>query len=142
MARPTKISKKIVDTLAKYIRAGAHLDTAAARAGISKQTLHTWLKAAARGDGTPLQNDLLEAVDLALADFEHGAVLGIMKASTTQWQAGAWLLERKFPDRYGMRNRTEITGANGGPIQLVDVKVMSDAELEAIVAKSRAGAGS
>ena len=34
------------------------------------------------------------------------------------WRASAWRLERKFPDRWGRRERTELSGPDGGPIQV------------------------
>lgn len=37
------------------------------------------------------------------------------------WQALAWLLERKYPERYARRTVTELVGADGGPIQTQDV---------------------
>jgi len=32
------------------------------------------------------------------------------------WQAAAWRLERKYPDKWG-RRRVEVTGPGGGPVQ-------------------------
>jgi hypothetical protein len=37
---------------------------------------------------------------------------------TRHWQAGAWLLERTNPSDYGLRNRVEVTGEGGGPVQI------------------------
>jgi len=34
------------------------------------------------------------------------------------WQAAAWKLERRYPDKYGRRTRHEVTGAEGGPVEL------------------------
>jgi len=36
------------------------------------------------------------------------------------WRAGAWLLERKFPDRYGNgKQKVELSGPDGGPLRVV-----------------------
>ena len=34
------------------------------------------------------------------------------------WQADAWRLERRYPERYARVDRTEVSGRGGGPIQL------------------------
>lgn len=34
------------------------------------------------------------------------------------WQASAWLLERRIPERYAQLSRTEHTGLGGGPIEV------------------------
>jgi hypothetical protein len=39
-------------------------------------------------------------------------------AKNGTWQASAWILERKQPKKWGRYDRTEITGADGGPIQI------------------------
>lgn len=47
------------------------------------------------------------------------------------WRADAWLLERRNPQTYGKVWRTEVTGADGGPVQIgVDDAA---AEAEALV---------
>lgn len=32
------------------------------------------------------------------------------------WRASAWRLERKFPDRWGRREKVEMSGEGGGPV--------------------------
>lgn len=45
----------------------------------------------------------------------------------TSWQQ--WWLEKKDPSEYGRVTKTEITGEDGGPIQVSRVKSMDDDEL-------------
>lgn len=45
------------------------------------------------------------------------------------WTAYAWLLERKFPREYALVNRTELTGADGGPVKV-------EGDLEAMKARA------
>jgi hypothetical protein len=45
-------------------------------------------------------------------------------ASDGQWQAGAWILERKHPERWGRRERINLEGPqNGSPVQVASVSV-------------------
>ena len=39
-------------------------------------------------------------------------------AKNGAWQASAWILERKQPKKWGRYDRTEISGPNGGAIQI------------------------
>lgn len=45
--------------------------------------------------------------------------------SAKNYNATAWLLERRFPDEFGRRQNVELTGANQGPIK-VEVDVDAD----------------
>jgi hypothetical protein len=65
----------------------------------------------------------------------------IQAFAAESWQAAAWMLERRRPQDFGKMSRHEFSGPEGGPIRQkheVDVKQLTDAELEAII---RAGGG-
>jgi hypothetical protein len=133
-------------TIVSYVQAGAFMETASAAAGISKQTLYSWLKrgkAAAKG----ALRDWWEEVQKALALSEVAMIGAVSQAAQDgQWQAAAWHLERKWPERYGRRERIEHTGPGGGPIQqqtgALDVSRMTTAEKRAKLQElmERAGA--
>ena len=38
-----------------------------------------------------------------------------------QWQASAWRLERKQPDKFGKKDKHELTGKDGKPIEIKNV---------------------
>lgn len=120
MPRPTKLTPKLQERIAGFVRAGAYVETAAAAAGVSKVTLYAWLKRGAAGDG-PFAA-FAEAIEeaQALAEMRDLALIG--KAAETEWTAAAWRLERKFPDRYGRRTRLEHHGPGGGPIEVSDAR--------------------
>lgn len=101
-----KLNEETATAIVNAVRAGNTNETAAAYAGINKDTLYTWMRkgrAAERG----AYRDFVEALDHALASSEVRDLALIGKAAEEQWQAAAWRLERRYPDRYGRRTRHE-----------------------------------
>ena len=78
--------------------------------------------------------EFLEAVKKAEAEAEALRVSRISKAGKEgNWQADAWYLERRYPDRWGKRVQ-EVTGKDGGPLEYVQrVQELTDSELERII---------
>jgi hypothetical protein len=115
MGRPSKLTHETHAQIVKVVRAGNYLEVAAAYAGISKQSLSVWMRRGARearkGMETPYA-EFSRAITEALAAAEIDDVLRIGQAALTQWQAAAWRLERKFPDRWG-RWRLGAEAASG-----------------------------
>ena len=119
----SKLTPELQDKIVQAIRMGNYVETAVAYAGIHKDTFYNWLQ---RGKDEPgsIYADFSDAVEKAKADSEVRDVALIEKAATDgSWQAAAWKLERKFPQKWGRVTRTEITGAEGKPISVeVDAK--------------------
>ncbi len=120
--RPTKLVPERVERLLEAIRVGNYINTAVVYAGITEATFYRWLEIGeANKEGK--YREFLESVKKAEADAEARQVALISKAANETWQAAAWLLERKHPARWGQRNKTEVTGKEGGPIQVdIDAK--------------------
>lgn len=104
MARPTKLTPELQEKICQAIRAGNYIETAAAYAGVNKSTLYDWLKRGGRAKSGKYK-EFSNAVEKALAEAEVRDVFIIGKAAEENWQAAAWRLERKFPDRWGRRER-------------------------------------
>lgn len=62
------------------------------------------------------------------------------KVAQPQWTADAWFLERTDPVNFAQKVRTELTGANGGPVQ-VSNKTWTEMVLEAAEARRRKAQG-
>lgn len=130
--RPTKLNIDTHNKIISVIRAGNYIETAAAYAGIDKSTLYDWLKRGEREKQRVAQNprcnirksekpyvEFSNAVEKALAEAEVRDVAIIDKAAEDQWQAAAWRLERKFPDRWG-RKRLDVEHSGEIGIKIVD----------------------
>lgn len=111
--RPTKLTPALQKKVVDAIKAGAYIETAAAFAGIHKDTLYEWLKKGARSRGGPFF-EFSQAVEQALAHSELRDITIIGTAAQTQWQAAAWRLERRFPERWSRRDKVDMQ--HGGAV--------------------------
>lgn len=100
---------------------GLSFEAVAARLGIGRSTLFEWLK---RGEEADDRSDIFarfaSQARAGEADFESSMVANVTGADGKkgEWARFSWLLERRFPTRYGAKHKIEHTGADGGVIQI------------------------
>ena len=104
----TKLTPELQDKILLHLRLGAYVETAAACAGIHKDTFFDWMKRGARGQKPYAA--FAEAVRKAMAESESRDLATILKASAKYWVAAAWRLERRFPEKYGRFDRMKVEG--------------------------------
>ena len=118
-----KLTENMIECIAASIRSGSYIETSAALAGINKDTFYRWLKLAESDEATDLHRKLSDAVKKAMAEAEVRD-LDVIDAAAQGgiWQAAAWRLERKHPDRWGRQARVEVqhSGVEGKPIEITD----------------------
>lgn len=123
------MTPEVQERIVSAIRAGNYLETAAAYAGVTTQTLHSWRVRATKeresiASGNEAREneskflDFLDAVERARAEAEVRTVALIQQAAPNSWQAAAWYLERSHPKRWARREKVEMSGPEGGPITL------------------------
>lgn len=71
------------------------------------------------------------AVEKAQSSFEARALTVIQGAMSQSWQAAAWLLERKYPERYGRAEARLKVTHDGHVDSRVEISVVSAADIEA-----------
>lgn len=123
MVMPEKLTDELQEKIVLYIRTGAYIETAAKAAGISKDTFYKWLQNGRRKKGKKYEI-FLAAIDKALAESELSDIARIGQAAKDgNWQAAAWRLERKFPQRWARteKQKLEHSGPDGKPIQMQPV---------------------
>jgi hypothetical protein len=109
VGRPSKLNPDCIARLVDALRAGHTREGAAALAGIGRSTFNAWLAAAKEPDADRELLAFLDAIKNAEADAES-ELLGVIRAAAErQWQAAAWILERRHPDRWGKRVKAEVT---------------------------------
>lgn len=117
VARPTRCTPEVTQRVADAIRGGNYANVAAQYAGIGESTYYEWLQRGREGE-SPFA-EFAEAIKEAEAQAEVRNMALIQQAAQAgTWQASAWYLERRYPSRYGRRERLEHSGPEGGPITL------------------------
>ena len=138
--RPTLLNEPKMEAIVDFLERGNTFTSTARAVGINPVTLTQWVK---RGRELSTLNreldeqermfvDFSMAVEKARAMAEIRALEKIRQAGDSSWQAAAWYLERANPQEWGLVRRTEVTGADGGAIQ-VDVEAVNR-KLEALIA--------
>lgn len=135
MARPTKLTPERQEKICENIRLGMIYKRAALAAGISPSTFYSW-KARGEEETSSEYSEFLETLKKAEAEgearhltliedaakgggqstetrevFKKGELverITVSKPITPQWQAAAWLLERRYPNRWARYSKIEV----------------------------------
>jgi len=138
-----KVETTVGDVVVRACRLGAYRSEAAAAAGISRPSIHNWQRrgedaiAAAQEhieDGEQVKPEEVPEADRPFVEFVYAleeaeanvevTLVGIIRtASLKDWKAAAWLLARKFPDRWGVR---EPSDSSAGGYNLADLERLMD----------------
>ena len=119
--RKSKLDDTRREKLLKAIRVGNDKKVACALAGISETTLYRWLELAQKKNARAELREFRESLERAEAEAEVLKVSRIAQAADNgRWQAAAWWLERKHPERWGQQTKikAEVSGPNGEPIAI------------------------
>jgi hypothetical protein len=98
VGRKTKFTRKNVRAILKHIQNGNYQTTAAKAMGVKESTFHEWKRK---------YPEFSAACDKAEQDCEANLVEIVYSKAKTSLQAAQWLLERKFPDRFGKLDKTQ-----------------------------------
>jgi hypothetical protein len=110
--RKTKLSDELLGRICAGLRSGLSYKDVCGLCRISDETLRLWraqkpeVRAAIEQAEAECVMDCLKAINGAARDGD--------------WRAAAWVLERRFPDDFGRRERQKIehSGVPGQPIQI------------------------
>jgi len=96
-----KYCPEIVEAIGKEIENGSSQKDAAILCGIHKSTYHEWIN----DENKPEFSDRIEK---AHSIYKKKLVQRIQKASDSgTWQAGAWLLERRYNKEFAVRKEVD-----------------------------------
>jgi hypothetical protein len=118
--RPLILSPAVIDEFRRLLPTVLYMESAGDFLGIQRSTWGLWLRRGRKeynrlqrspGEGPSEAESLylgfFAAVKKGLAEGEIADAATIKKAAAVQWQAAAWRLERRSPDRWG-RDRGQI----------------------------------
>lgn len=100
MARPTKLTEETQTKIITAIKLGMRFEDAASVAGIALSTFYDW-KARGEKAKSGKFKQFSEALKKAEAEGEQMLLARIQKAGREQWQANAWILERRHRAKWG-----------------------------------------
>ena len=101
--RLTRFNDDICKIIIDAVTEGNTLECAAGLAGIAKSTLSLWMTQGGLGHKTYV--GFYEQMKKAEAESQSKLVKTITTASERTWTAAAWMLERKYPETWGLMSR-------------------------------------
>ena len=96
--------------------------------GISESTIYRWLAMGKSEEAEPIYVELVARVGEAIesSEFELLQRMRIAGSKPDHWRATAWMLERRFPEKYGKNVSNQVGNQNpepnSGPTGLAAVK--------------------
>lgn len=132
--RPLELTDDIQKKICEALEMGAYIESAAAYADVHKTSLYAWLKRGRKGE-TEQFVQFINAVDKAMEMGQLRHLRNIHKRGDTDWKASAWVLERKFPKKWGRREvfkiedeETKDSSFNEESLNSVLADIIKDAE--------------
>ena len=127
MAR-SKLTPKVRDAICDAVRAGNYLKVAASAGGVSERAVFAWIERgrdeiARRDEGHEPNKaheahvQFVQALTRAEDDAEADAVRIWREQMPDDWRAAKEYLARRFGERWGDKQRVEMTGKDGGPVE-------------------------
>lgn len=151
--RPSKLDEKLIEDFRDLLPHCFYLETACAFLGISRQSVFNWRKRGQREVERMAEEEtsICRASESlyvkffyvyvkAMATSEIRANSAIMQAGKVSWQAAAWHLERRFPERYGTHRREIKEIAKVAVEQAKEIARLED-EVSELIAKLKAALG-
>ena len=132
-----RLDEKFVANLCQALKSGNTKRNACLLAGCSETQLYKWLRDKDCEVEDTLSHQFASAIKKSMAEAQNRNVVLIQKAAQTNWQASAWYLERSDPQHWGKRERHEVSGPDGGPIESVILSetALDDVSLETVLEK-------
>lgn len=117
VGRPTKLTKKRCEFICEGLKKGNYITTCCRAVGISDATYRLWKRKGKQG--IEPYATFLQKTDEAEAIGEMRALEIIDDSATSgNWLASAWKLERKYPQKFGKKERVDISTDNDFKIEI------------------------
>lgn len=108
MAR-SKLTPETCEAICTSIAKGNTIKYSVMKEGIHESTFYNWMK---KGEESKTQRgiyyEFFESIKKAQEEGKNHLVRGIQEHGKKNWQAMAWLLERKYPHEFGRRENVKM----------------------------------
>lgn len=143
MPRKSKLTPELIKEAVDLVKLGNYIETVCQYLGIGETTWYRWMQEGEKAK-SGIKRDFWESIKRAEAHAEIRNVQIIQKAADKAkddpklWVAAMTFLERKFPERWGRKDKVKAdlqhTGKDGGPIKTenetkIKLENLSDEEL-------------
>jgi transposase len=127
LLRPTVFTEETQQRIIEMLCDGMYLSRACIAAGISYQIFCHWRKRWKEDDPAAARfHHFFDAIEQAIAIGEFTA-LRRLREGPQNWQSLAWFLERRFPQRWGRKDREPVKSP---PPPDKPLEEMTDEELD------------
>ena len=128
---PRKLNDGMIEAISTAIRKGNYMITACQLAGIDASTMFHWHKQGQDDIDNGLDTiytRLIISVKRAEAEAEQRLVEVVREAAEVKrdWLPAMTFLERRHPDRWGRKDRTQIDVTEHKQIVITEVEVIKD----------------
>ena len=127
--RRTKLTAERQKRIFALIRQGITQEIAARRGGINPDTFYAWRK---RGEAAKsgIYFEFVKGLEEAQAEAESTLVMQVRLHAKTDWRAGAFILSRRFPERWKKQQTIEVPRPVG-TVTVPRIQRMTDEEIAA-----------
>ena len=117
----SKLTKEVCDAICEGLEKGNYITTCCRAVGINPKTFYNWKKWGE--DGREPYATFLERVNKseAIGEMLHVEIIHDT-ALSGNWLSSAWLLERKYPSRFGKREQMALQTDNDFKLEISTAK--------------------
>jgi len=121
MGRKSKLTKELIEKAAVLIEMGNYQKHVAQALGVSEETWYRWLREGERAKNG-LKRQFYESIKKAegRAIARHVSLIH-QAAQNGNWQAAAWLLERRYPQEWGRKDKFDFSSDGNLRIEIVKI---------------------
>ena len=117
IGRPPKLTLEMIEQICDLLIEGSTIARSAMLTGISESTIYRWLAMGKSEGAEPIYVELAARVGEAIesSEFELLQRMRIAGSKPDHWRATAWMLERRFPEKYGKNVNNQVGNQNPEP---------------------------
>ena len=116
--RKSKLTPQLINDAVKLLKGGSYISTVCEFIGIDTSTWYRWMREGKKAKAG-IKNHFYHAIKKAEAEAEIRMVTDIQKIANENqtWQALAWMLERKYPERWGRKDKISADVSHTGKVK-------------------------